>query len=196
MLIFNPNIWSIFPILISIMIINSNPNHRYNQAAIDEFYKAMAADIMKEKTRLGGNWVVAFAIPDRQDRDVLREVLDEEAIFVVLDLEESLLREHLAEKYKDRPDVEEIQTILIKTSKMYKQAQIDEKNVIDYKMMIGTCAEEDAGSILELLGTPVDDPDQWPCGVGDTVGDAATAPHLQIRVVPLAIVMIMLHMQN
>ena len=178
------------------MIINSNPNHRYNQAAIDEFYKAMAADIMKEKTRMGGNWVVAFAIPDRQDRDVLREVLDEEAIFVVLDLEESLLREHLAEKYKDRPDVEEIQTILIKTSKMYKLPQKDEKNVIDYKMKNGTCAEEDAGRILELLGTPVDDPDQWPCRVGDTVGDASTAPHLQIRVVPLAIAMIMLHKQN
>ena len=74
----------------------------YDQATIDDLHRAMAADIVRERQRLGGDWAVAFAVPDRRDRDVIREALGgEDAVtFVVLNLDEDLLAEHLAKKYK------------------------------------------------------------------------------------------------
>ena len=74
----------------------------YDQAAIDDLHRAMAADIVRERQRIGGDWAVAFAVPDRRDRDVIREALGgEDAVtFVVLNLDEDVLAEHLAKKYK------------------------------------------------------------------------------------------------
>ena len=57
---------------------------------------------MRERQRIGGDWAVAFAVPDRRDRDVIREALGgEDAVtFVVLYRDEDVLAEHLAKKYK------------------------------------------------------------------------------------------------
>ena len=58
----------------------------------DAYFRLMAEDIKRERARVGGDWVVAFALPLRRDRDVFREVLPD-ATFVVLDISFDLVKE-------------------------------------------------------------------------------------------------------
>ena len=51
-----------------------NASRGYDQDSIEKFYRAMAGDIKKQKLRIGGDWVVAFAVPDKDDRDTIRKV--------------------------------------------------------------------------------------------------------------------------
>merc|ERR1712112_151390 len=66
----------------------------------DRFLKLMAEDIAKERMRVGGDWVVAFAVYDRKDRDIFRKILGSEVIFVLLDLDKDLLKERLSRRRK------------------------------------------------------------------------------------------------
>ena len=53
---------------------------------ISDFFTAMAEDITKERARIGGDWVVAFAVPDIASRNFLRKLLGPDLVFVVLEL--------------------------------------------------------------------------------------------------------------
>ena len=44
----------------------------YDQAAIDDLHRAMAADIVRERQRIGGDWAVATVVFAREFRDLLR----------------------------------------------------------------------------------------------------------------------------
>ena len=48
-----------------------NASTGYDQDSLDKFYRAMAGDIKTQKLRIGGDWVVAFAVPDKDDRDTI-----------------------------------------------------------------------------------------------------------------------------
>jgi len=71
----------------------SKPIDHYGK---DRFLRLMAEDIAKERMRVGGDWVVAFAVYDRKDRDIFRTILGSEVIFVLLDLDKDLLKERLS----------------------------------------------------------------------------------------------------
>merc|ERR1719402_1021688 len=144
-----------------------NASTGFDQNSLDSFYRAMAGDIKKQKSRIGGDWVVAFAVPDEDDRSTIRQVVGEEAIFVLLELDDDILKEHIGQKYKGRGDVAEIQKMVIKMSKLFDSAQETENNTLTYKMQ-DRCAKENAVAVLELLGNPVDNTDEWSCsGSGD-----------------------------
>ena len=54
------------------------------------FFKAMSKDIAAEKKKIGGDWVVAFVVPTRKLRDVIKEECN--ATFVVLTVSEETLK--------------------------------------------------------------------------------------------------------
>ena len=51
-----------------------NASTGFNQDSLDNFYRAMAGDIATQRLRIGGDWVVAFAVPDEDDRNTIRQV--------------------------------------------------------------------------------------------------------------------------
>ena len=84
--------------------------------------------------------------------------------FVLLDLDDDLLKDHIANKYKGRGDVAEIQKMVVKMSKLFDDADESEKNTLTFKMTKEKCAEENAIEVLELLGNPVvNATEKWPC---------------------------------
>ena len=49
-------------------------------------YKYMAECLKYERQRIGGDWVVAQAVPSRNMREVIRKVLGNDLIFIILRL--------------------------------------------------------------------------------------------------------------
>ena len=53
---------------------------------LEEFYGAMCEDIGKERKRMGGDWVIAQAVPTRSLRDFIKAQLGPHLVFVVLNM--------------------------------------------------------------------------------------------------------------
>ena len=61
-----------------------------NEEDVQNFFSSLANDLRTERARLGGDWVMAFAIPDIQSREILRHLLGPDLLFVVLELSPEL----------------------------------------------------------------------------------------------------------
>ena len=59
----------------------------------------MAKNVRQEKDRISGNWVVAQAVPTREMRDCIKEILGPEAIFVTLTLSEEPQKERVKARH-------------------------------------------------------------------------------------------------
>ena len=104
----------------------------------------MAEDILKERKRVGGDWIVAFAMSKRLDRDIFRKVLGDDLIFVVLDISLDLVTERL--KGRGKGEVE-----LAKEHHEYEPAQKDEPNTISFEIKKNATREENAQAVHDLI---------------------------------------------
>ena len=108
------------------------------------FYYLMSMDILKERKRVGGNWIVAYAAAKRADRDVIRKVCGKDLIFVVLDISLDLVIERL--KGRGQGEAE-----LAKAHSFYEPVEKDEPNTIPFEMKRGATREENANAIFDLI---------------------------------------------
>ena len=118
-----------------------------DRSPMDHFLRLMAEDIKKERVRVGGDWVVAFAMPERRDRDVFREVLGDDAVFVVLEISLDLVKERLA----GREDDQVVSEILASVHSKYRPAQSGEPKTLAFEILKGVTIDENAQKIVSLL---------------------------------------------
>ena len=90
----------------------------------------MWENILKERKRVGGDWVIAHATTTRKLRDMIREKLGPKLVFVVLDMD----KDHQRERLGPRLEVlgETFNEILTKIK--YEPVDDDEENAIDLKV--------------------------------------------------------------
>ena len=50
------------------------------------FLDATATDIAKQRTRLGGDWAIAFACFSRTQREMIRKIIGPDLVFIVLNI--------------------------------------------------------------------------------------------------------------
>eukprot|EP00091_Calanus_sinicus_P006650 TRINITY_DN17357_c0_g1_i1.p1 TRINITY_DN17357_c0_g1~~TRINITY_DN17357_c0_g1_i1.p1 ORF type:complete len:132 (-),score=43.87 TRINITY_DN17357_c0_g1_i1:50-445(-) len=94
--------------------------------SLEEFYTLLCENIIQERQRVGGDWVVAQAVPTRKLRELVRSFLGPDLVFVVLDLETGLQEERL----KPREGSYDLKYFDMK----YEAAHDDEENTIDLKI--------------------------------------------------------------
>ena len=121
------------------------------------YYRLMAEDIRKERERVGGNFIVANHISERCSRDIFREVLDD-AIFVVLDIPNDLLKDRLKNRELDRKlgcltwlQSRARMQGMVKESYNFEPAHIDEPRTVAFRITKGATEEQNADAILELI---------------------------------------------
>lgn len=91
------------------------------------YYSAMCLDIANEKRRIGGDWVVANAVPTRVSRDHIRTKLGPNLIFVVMDMS----KEDQQARVKERQgDDEEMINQMCKAYEIFEPPVADEPNTI------------------------------------------------------------------
>ena len=64
-------------------------------------YEEMAKDILKEKQRIGGHWVVAQAVPTKALRDEITKILGQDVIHITLKLCKETQKKRLADRHGD-----------------------------------------------------------------------------------------------
>ena len=106
----------------------------YDKENIKGFYGQMAKNIAYEKQRIGGeNWVVAQAVPHRWLRELMKEIMGPDCIFVVLCLTEETLEKRVEKRHQDMDDdiKKWILDLLKGMAKSYEDAGEDEENAVN-----------------------------------------------------------------
>merc|ERR1711892_239859 len=109
---------------------------------LEEFYSLLCENIIQERRRVGGDWVVAQAVPTRKLREFVKSLLGPELVFVVLDLDAGLQKERL----KPRLGAFDVKYFDMK----FEVVQKDEVNTIDFKITDAMTLENVVASILAI----------------------------------------------
>ena len=76
---------------------------------LEPMYKIMAKDLIKQRSRLGGNWAIAQAVFSRKQRELLRSIIGPDLVFIVI----SMTKECNAERIKKRGNMGEYERYLL-----------------------------------------------------------------------------------
>ena len=120
----------------------------FNFDKLSKFYLAMSENIASEQKRIGGDFVVAQAVPTRALRDVIRSKLGSNLIFGVLHMS----REDQMERVKSRHgDEKSMSEMLTKIYDVYEPAGEDEPNTIGIMIERDMSRDKVADEILRLI---------------------------------------------
>ena len=98
-------------------------------------YEEMGKDIAKQRKRLGGDWAIAQAVFTRDQREVLRNVIGPDLVFIVLQMTKDCQNKRLQARHgTDDGNVEEFVKLLNAFHDLYEPAGYDEENA--YNLMI------------------------------------------------------------
>jgi len=124
----------------------------YNIETLKTFYGEMCKDLTKERKRLGGDWVVAQAVPLRSLRDHMRAELGPDLVFVVLNMKKEDQKKRITARHGESDgDNEFFNAMLEKAYDLYKPATADEPNAIDIEVTADMTREDVVEQILKKI---------------------------------------------
>ena len=71
----------------------------HEKEAFMKYFRAMAIDVKNEKKRIGGNFAIAYVVFSRELRDLIREILGPEVVFVLLRMSPEDLRKRVLARH-------------------------------------------------------------------------------------------------
>ena len=95
-------------------------------------YIAMAQDILQQRNRVGGNWVVAQAVPNARYRQAISQVLGKELIHVTLSLSKDAQKKRIIERHGESN--EGLNDWLHETFKIYEKVDESIENGFDIEI--------------------------------------------------------------
>ena len=120
----------------------------YDKLKIETYYTELCKNIKGEKKRIGGDWVVAQAVPSRQFRDYVKTQLGPKAIFMVL----NMTREDQQERLNKRHGKEQSSALwLSKIYDVFEPAGEDEERAVNIQITKNMSKEDVAEMILSSL---------------------------------------------
>ena len=128
----------------------SDPN-AYNFEKMCEFYKAISEDVSKEQKRIGGDFVVAHAIPSRKARDYVRTIFGDNLIFVVLHMSKEDEIKRIKTRHGEGEAADSVVAMLTSLYDMYEPATEDEPNSVNVVVTENMSREEVVQEIQRCL---------------------------------------------
>jgi len=120
----------------------------YNAEKIARFYSAMSKNIVEERKRIGGDWVVSHAVISRAFRDQFRTELGPDCIFVVL----NMAKDEQIQRIKDRHgEGSYMNEFLIKAYDYYEAVGEDEPNAIEIWVTKDMSRDDVVEKILDMV---------------------------------------------
>ena len=105
------------------------------QNIIIPFLQLLAQDIVSEKKRIGGDWVVAFPVPTRKMRDMIRRECN--ATFINLTISEDTQRTRLSRRHNKDEDGDKKVNWLASMHKAFEPVEADEKDAYELIILPG-----------------------------------------------------------
>jgi len=100
----------------------------HDKEAYLQYYKAMANDIKNEKKRIGGNFAIAYIVFSRELRDLIREVLGPDVVFVLLRMPPEELRKRVLARHNGEEGAADFMKIF---EKICEPTQEEEPRTVD-----------------------------------------------------------------
>ena len=109
----------------------------------------MSKDIATEKKKIGGDWVVAHAVPTRKMRDVIKEECN--ATFVVLTVSKDTQQNRISRRHQNDKDEAEAVDYLTSIHKCYESVQPDEKDAYELTITPDMDPDDVVQKVLDLV---------------------------------------------
>ena len=123
----------------------------------EDFYNLLCEDILKERAKLGGSWVVGQAVYSKASREVIRRKLGDDLTMIVLESgEENLQKERLSARYLGAGEVskearEESEKSMAKYTGGQDSVEDDEENTFVIKVTKSMSPEDVAKIALTFV---------------------------------------------
>ena len=113
----------------------------------------MANDVLKQRKRIGGDWSIAFAVFSRKQRDIIRNILGPDVIFMVLNLTKDCTKKRLASRHGDSDVADKFTTRLLEFTKFYEKAGEDEENTFNILIEEDMNADNVIDKVMDIIST-------------------------------------------
>ena len=123
----------------------------YNVEAVKRFYSSMCKDIVAQRKRIGGDWVVAQAVPSRVLRDHIKGELGPDLIFIVLQMTKEDQVKRIEARHGEGHTGSSAVEMLTKVHDLYEAVADDEENAISIAVTEGMNREDVAEKILKAV---------------------------------------------
>ena len=120
----------------------------YNSENLEIFYSAMCKDIKTEKKRMGGNWVIAQAVPSKALRDHIKKQLGPELLFVVLNMKKEDQMKRIQARHGEEGKFTDM---LTKLYDLYEPATEDEEQATNVFITSDMSKEDVVKKVLKTL---------------------------------------------
>ena len=114
----------------------------------EKYYSALCKDIKSEKNRMGGNWVVAQAVPTKHLRKHIKKELGSDVIFVLLNMSKKDQRNRIIARHGEEGGFLET---LVNIYDRFEPAADDEKDVITVNVTTDMSRDGLAEKIIDLI---------------------------------------------
>ena len=126
----------------------TNKLNKEDYEALEKSYELLCEDISSQRKRIGGDWVIAQAVPTREIRKRIRSKLGPNLLFVVL----HMTKEDQAARIRARHgDQEDFVNVLTKMYDLYETAAEDEPNAINVVIPKDMTRDEVVEEILKAV---------------------------------------------
>ena len=113
-----------------------------------------AKDVMKQRKRLGGNWIIDHATPTRKLREMIKSTLNNDVIFIVLNVKKKLVSTRLSERHGNETYFsKKLSQYLAGLHKYYEPAGKDEENTFNVDVTQDISKEELVQKILKIISS-------------------------------------------
>ena len=99
----------------------------FDMSSLEAGYDEMCKDIIRERARIGGDWVIAHGTETKSLRDYIRKKLGPDLIFVALDMNKELQMRRLEHRHGNRDEIRYPDWVY----KLFEPAQPHENQLIE-----------------------------------------------------------------
>jgi len=129
-----------------ILFDNDDPTEE-DLAALDDMTDCLAADIQRERKRIGGDWVVAGCLTQARERDRIRSLFGSDLLMIHLVISDQEVTERLEARH---PRNEKIRSILTDVAKHCK-VDDDDDNELDNDVVVKVTNSMEKEEVLEAV---------------------------------------------
>ena len=114
---------------------------------VKKLYKNMTEEILSEREKIGGNWIINQRVVNKEFRDYIKSLMGPELTFVTLSLDKEEQVRRIRKKFGDIP--QNLIDFLTKVQSLFVSAGADENQAFDVLISTEMTPEDVAEKIYQ-----------------------------------------------
>jgi len=122
---------------------------KYDEKSLEQFYTAICNNIKSERAKIGGNWVIAQAVPMKWLRDHIKSQLGPELTFVVLNMKKEDQMKRILSRHGGENNA--VTEWLTNMYDRFEPVQENEKNAVECLITSTMSRDDVVGKVIDLV---------------------------------------------